>query len=95
MDKADKLDLKQSTRRPFKSRDLAFSREVNRQGQRNWAILTRYILSRRVVPVGVPLDLSTPTGMSCIGTYGENFKSDNVSKYHVLLVTFLLLWHEN
>ena len=39
MDKADKLDLKQSTRRPFKSSDLAFSREVNRQGQRNWAIL--------------------------------------------------------
>ena len=39
MDKADKLDLKQSTRRPFKSRDLAFSREVNRQGERNWAIL--------------------------------------------------------
>ena len=37
-DKADKLDLKPSTRRPFKSRDLAFSREVNRQGQRNWAI---------------------------------------------------------
>ena len=40
MDKADKLDLKQSTRRPFKSRDLAFSREVNRQGQRNRAIRT-------------------------------------------------------
>ena len=39
---------------------------------------------RRDVPVGVPLDLSTPTGMSCIGTYGENCKSDNVSKYHVL-----------
>ena len=38
MDKADKLDLLQSTRRPFKSRDLAFSREVNRQGQRNRAI---------------------------------------------------------
>ena len=35
---------------------------------------------RRDVPVGVPLDLSTPTGMSCIGTYGENCKSDNVSK---------------
>ena len=35
MDKADKLDLKQSTRRPFKSRDLAFSREVNRQVQSN------------------------------------------------------------
>ena len=50
---------------------------------------------RRDVPVGVPLDLSTPTGMSCIGTYGENCKSDNVSKYHVLLVAFLLLWHEN
>ena len=33
---------------------------------------------RRDVPVGVPLDLSTPTGMSCIGTYGENCKSDNV-----------------
>ena len=46
------------------------------------------------VPVGVPLDLSTPTGMSCIGTYGENCKSDNVSKYRVLLVAFLLLWHE-
>ena len=32
----------------------------------------RYTDSRRDVPVGVPLDLSTPTGMSCIGTYGEN-----------------------
>ena len=51
--------------------------------------------TRRDVPVGVPLDLSTPTGMSCIGTYGENCKSDNVSKYCVLLVAFLLLWHEN
>ena len=50
--------------------------------------------SRRDVPVGVPLDLSTPTGMSCIGTYGENCKSDNVSKYRVQLVPFLLLWHE-
>ena len=50
---------------------------------------------RRDVPVGVPLNLSTPTGMSCIGTYGENCKSDNVSKYRVLLVAFLLLWHEN
>ena len=50
---------------------------------------------RRDVPVGVPLDLSTPTGMSCIGTYGENCKSDNVSKYRVLLVAFLLSWHEN
>ena len=50
---------------------------------------------RRDVPVGVPLDLSTPTGMSCIGTYGENCKSDNVSKSRVLLVAFLLLWHEN
>ena len=28
--------------------------------------------TRRDVPVGVPLDLSTPTGMSCIGAYGEN-----------------------
>ena len=51
--------------------------------------------TRRDVPVGVPLDLYTPTGMSCIGTYGENCKSDNVSKYRVLLVAFLLLWHEN
>ena len=46
-------------------------------------------------PVGVPLDLSTPKGMSCIGTYGENCKSDNLSKYRVLLVVFLLVWHEN
>ena len=46
---------------------------------------------RRDVPVGGPLDLSTPTGMSCIGTYGENCKSDNVSKYRVLLVAFQLL----
>ena len=38
MGKADKLDLKQLTRRPFKSRDLANSREVNRQGQRNRAM---------------------------------------------------------
>ena len=45
---------------------------------------------RRDVPVGAPLDLSTQTGMSCIGTYGENFKTDNVSKYRVLLVAFLL-----
>ena len=51
-------------------------------------------LPRRDVPVGVPLDLSTPTGMSCIGTYGENCKSDNVSKNRVLLVAFLLFWHE-
>ena len=49
--------------------------------------LTIYIsYRRRDVPAGVPLDLSTPTGMSCIGTYGENCKSDNVSKYRVLLV---------
>ena len=52
-------------------------------------------MNRRDVPVGVPLDLSTPTGMSCIGTCGENCKSDHVSKYCVLLVAFLLLWHEN
>ena len=45
---------------------------------------------RRNVLIGVSLDLSTPTGMSCIGTYGENCKSDNVSKYRVLLVAFLL-----
>ena len=50
---------------------------------------------RRDVPVGVPLDLSTLTGMSCIGTYGENCKSDNVSKYRVLFAAFRLLWHEN
>ena len=49
---------------------------------------------RRDIPVGVPLDLSTPTGMICIVTYGENCKSENVSKYRVLLVAFLLLWHE-
>ena len=53
------------------------------------------IWCRRDVPVGVPLDLSTPTGMSCIGTYGENCKSDNLSEYRGLLVAFLLLWHEN
>ena len=39
MDKEDKPGLLQSTRRPFKIRDLALSREVNRQGQRNRAIL--------------------------------------------------------
>ena len=55
----------------------------------------KWFSHRRDVPVGVPLDLSTPTGMSCIGTYGENCKSDNVSKYRVLLGAFLLLWHEN
>ena len=46
--------------------------------------------NRRDVPVGVPLDLSTPTRMSCIGTYGENCNSDNVSKYRVLSVAFHL-----
>ena len=55
----------------------------------------RFLKSRRDVPVGVRLDLITPTGMSCIWAYGENCKSDNVSKYRVLLVAFLLLWHEN
>ena len=48
-------------------------------------------MSRRDVPFGVPLDLSTLTGMSCIGTYGENCESDNVSKYCVLSVAFQLL----
>ena len=48
--------------------------------------LENMFLLRRDVPFGVPLDLSTPTGMSCIGTYSENCKSDNVSKYCVLLV---------
>ena len=52
------------------------------------------VYNRRDVPVGVPLDLSTPTGMSSIGTCGENCKSDNVPKYRGLLVAFLLLWHE-
>ena len=51
--------------------------------------------SRRDVPVGVPVDLSTPTGISCIGTYGENCKSSIMSKYRVLLVAFLLLLYEN
>ena len=41
MDKEDKPDLLQSTRRPFKSRDLALSLEVIRQGQRNLAISTK------------------------------------------------------
>ena len=36
--KADKPDLLQSTRRPFKSMDLALSHKVNRQGQRNRTI---------------------------------------------------------
>ena len=39
MDKMDKPDLLQSTRRPFKSMDLALSREVKLQGQRNRAIV--------------------------------------------------------
>ena len=38
-------DLLQSTRRPFKSMDLALSREVNRQGQRNRAIYCHFIVS--------------------------------------------------
>ena len=52
------------------------------------------IYVRRDVPVVVPLDLSTPTGMSSIGTCGKNCKPDNVLKYRGLLVAFLLLWHE-
>ena len=42
MDKADKPDLLQSTRRPSKCFNLALSCEVNRQGQRNRAIRIRY-----------------------------------------------------
>ena len=42
MDKEHKPDLLQSSRRPFKSRDLALSRKVNRQGQRNLAIPTNF-----------------------------------------------------
>ena len=55
--------------------------------------LIEYMKIRRDVPVGVPLDLSTPTGMSCIGTYGENCKSDNVSKYRVLFIYKLLSYY--
>ena len=51
--------------------------------------------ARRDVPVGVPLDLLTPTGMSCIGTYGEICKSSNVSIYRVLLVSFLYYGMKN
>ena len=47
--------------------------------------------SRLDDPVGVRSDLSTPTGLSCIGSYGENCKSDNTSKYRALLVGFQLL----
>ena len=43
IDKVDKPCLLQATGRPFKSRDLALSREVNRQGQRNRAILSLYV----------------------------------------------------
>ena len=69
--------------------------EESKDAKRTYSIEACTAKIRRDVPVGVPLDLSTPTGMSCIGTYGENCKSDNVSKYRVLLVAFLLLWHEN
>ena len=37
-DKTGKLELLRSTRRPLKSMDIALSRKVNRQGQRNRAI---------------------------------------------------------
>ena len=37
-DKANKPDLLLLTRRPFRSMDIALSREVNRQGQRNRSI---------------------------------------------------------
>ena len=70
----------------------------NQVGVKSQKISVFIILScwiRWDVPVGVPLDHSTPKGMSCIGTNGENCKSDNVSKYRFLLVAFLLLWHEN
>ena len=65
--------------------------------RRNWLLYSSQNDSempcgpRQDVPVGVPLDLSTPTGMSCIGTYDENCKSGNVSKHFVLLVAFQLL----
>ena len=62
--------------------------DLSRRG--TW-LCSLLVNTRRDVPVGVPFDLSTPTGMSCIGTYGENFNSDNVSKYRVLLVAFQLL----
>ena len=39
MGKVDKPCLLQATGHPFKSRDLALSREVNRQGQRNRAVI--------------------------------------------------------
>ena len=51
-------------------------------------------LHRRDVPVGVPLDLHTDGNELYWDIYGENCKSDNVSNYCVLLVAFLLLWHE-
>ena len=77
---------------PAKQSDTV--QHVYRVTSRHILIKMSIICSRLVldgIPVGVPLDLSTPTGMSYIGTYGENCKSDNVSKNCVLLVPFLLL----
>ena len=38
----------------------------------DWCLDKMSNVSRWDVPVGVPLDLSTPTGMTCIGTCVEN-----------------------
>ena len=50
-DKADKPDLLQSPRRPFKSMDLALSCEDNRQGQRNRAITTGHPVSAAFIDI--------------------------------------------
>ena len=54
---------------------------IDIQQQQHMNMVESSSMVRRDVPVGVPLDLSTPTGMSSIGTCGENCKSDNVPKY--------------
>ena len=45
---------------------------------------------RRDVPVGVPLDLSTPTGMSCIGTCMVKIASQTMCQH---IVFYLLLFY--
>ena len=44
----------------------------------------RRLRCRRDVPVGVPLDLSTPTGMSCIGAYASQTMYQNIVFYQLL-----------
>ena len=75
----------QSIRRPFKSMDLAFSREVNRQGQRNRTIPQHVYISYTDVdecagspPVCSQQCINTMGSFTCACDHGYQLARDGI-----------------